>query len=218
MISHMDRDVGVLLSHLKELGLEEKTVVVFSSDNGTTHLDQEVDYKFFDSVGDLRGLKGSLYEGGVRVPTIVSWPGHFIAGTSSDFLSGFEDWLPTLLEVAGAKDVIPEIVNGVSLLPLLTIGSQPERESLYREFPGYGGQQSLRVGRWKAVRQNLEQGQVKTELYDMSADVSEWQNIAEQHPELVESMELRMHEHRSPSRLFPLRPFDAKARAGSRKP
>lgn len=218
MISRMDRDVGLLLKHLKELDLEENTLVVFSSDNGTTHLDQEVDYRFFDSVGNLRGLKGSLYEGGVRVPAIVRWPGHVAAGKSSDFLGGFEDWLPTLLEVAGAKEAIPEVVNGISLLPLLTTGSQSEREYLYREFPGYGGQQSLRVGRWKAIRQNLDVGQVKTELYDISTDVSESQNVAELNPEIAESMELKMFQHRRPSSLFPLRPFDAKARAGSKKP
>jgi arylsulfatase len=218
MISHMDRDVGALLKHLKELGLEENTVVVFSSDNGTTHLDQEVDYKFFDSVGNLRGLKGSLYEGGVRVPAIVKWPGRVAAGTSSDFVSGFEDWLPTLLEVAGAKETVPEFVNGVSLYSLLTTGSQSDREYLYREFPGYGGQQSLRAGRWKVVRQNLDMGHVMTELYDISTDVSESKNVAELNPEIAESMELKMHEHRRPSNLFPLRPFDAKARAGSKKP
>ncbi|MFO0999808.1 MAG: arylsulfatase [Planctomycetaceae bacterium] len=217
MISHMDRDVGALLKHLKELDLEENTLVVFSSDNGTTHLDQEVDHKFFGSVGNLRGLKGSLYEGGVRVPTIIRWPGHVAAGTSSDFVSGFEDWLPTLLEITGGKDMIPEVVNGISLHALLTTGSQSEREYLYREFPGYGGQQSLRVGRWKAVRQNLEKGQVKTELYDIDGDVSEAQNVAGQNPSIVEALELQMNEHRTSSILFPLRPFDAKARRGIKK-
>jgi arylsulfatase len=217
MISHMDRDVGALLQHLKELCLEDNTVVVFSSDNGTTHLEQEVDYEFFESVGNLRGLKGSLYEGGVRVPAIVRWPGHVAAGTSSDFVSGFEDWFPTLLEVAGTKQVIPEVVNGISLKPLLTTGSQPEREYLYREFPGYGGQQSLRRGQWKAIRQDLEKGQVRTELYDLVADVSEAHDVAAENPDVVQKMERGMSEHRMPSRLFPLRPFDAEARPGSKK-
>lgn len=217
MISHMDRDVGALLRHLKEAGLEQNTMVVFSSDNGTTHLVQEVDYEFFDSVGDLRGLKGSLYEGGVRVPAIVKWPGHIAAGTSSDFVSGFEDWLPTLLEIAGATDAAPKDVNGISLLQLLQTGSQTEREFLYREFPGYGGQQSLRIGHWKAVRQNLEKGQLKTELYDISGDVAEAIDVATQNPEIVRAIELKMKEHRTPSGLFPLRPFDGKARTGLKK-
>lgn len=218
MISHMDRDVGLLLGHLKELGLEENTVVVFSSDNGTTHLEDEVDYKFFESVGNLRGLKGSLYEGGVRVPAIVKWPGRVAAGTSSDYVSGFEDWLPTLLEVVGGGEVIPEVVNGISLKALLTAGSQSEREYLYREFPGYGGQQSLRIGRWKAIRQNLEKGQVKTELYDMVADASEVQDLAAQNPAVAQEMEHKLSEYRTPSRIFPLRPFDVKSRTVSPKP
>ena len=217
MISHMDRDVGALLKHLKELGLEENTIVVFSSDNGTTHLEQEVDYEFFKSVGDLRGLKGSLYEGGVRVPAIVRWPGHIAAGTSTDFVSGFEDWLPTLLEMAGAEEKIPKVVNGISLFPVLTTGAQTERALLYREFPGYGGQQSLRIGRWKAVRQNLEKGREQTELYDLVADASEAQDVADQNPEVIQEMERRMKEYRTPSSLFPLRPFDAKARTGVKK-
>jgi arylsulfatase A len=217
MISHMDRDVGTLLKHLKELGLEENTVVVFSSDNGTTHLEQEVDYEFFESVGDLRGLKGSLYEGGVRVPAIIKWPGHVTARTSNDFVSGFEDWLPTLMEMAGAKEVVPEVVNGISLFPLLTTGTQKERELLYREFPGYGGQQSLRMGRWKAIRQSMEKGPGKTELYDLVADAHEAQNLAEQNPAVVQEMELRMTKYRTPSSLFPLRPFDANARTGTKK-
>jgi arylsulfatase len=217
MISHMDRDVGALLQHLKELRLEDNTVVVFSSDNGTTHLEQEVDYEFFESVGNLRGLKGSLYEGGVRVPTIVKWPGRVTAGTKSDFVSGFEDWLPTLLEIAGAEEAVPEVLNGISLFPLLTTGTQKERELLYREFPGYGGQQSLRIGRWKAIRQNLEKGLVKTELYDLVADGPEAQDLAEQNPAIVQEMERRMAEYRTPSSLFPLRPYDAKARTGLKK-
>jgi arylsulfatase A-like enzyme len=217
MISHMDRDVGALLQHLKELRLEDNTVVVFSSDNGTTHLEQEVDYEFFESVGNLRGLKGSLYEGGVRVPAIVRWPGQILAGTKSDFVSGFEDWLPTLLEIAGAEEAVPEDLNGISLSPLLTTGTQKERELLYREFPGYGGQQSLRIGRWKAIRQNLEKGLVKTELYDLVADGPEAQDLAEQNPAIVQEMERRMAEYRTPSSLFPLRPYDAKARTGLKK-
>ena len=107
MISRLDRYVGTVLRLLDELGLADRTIVVFSSDNGTTHLDQEVDARFFESVGELRGLKGSLYEGGVRVPTIVRWPGRIERGTTSDRVSGFEDWVPTLLELAGAAEAVP---------------------------------------------------------------------------------------------------------------
>ena len=117
MISRMDQYVGKVLKLLDELKLADNTIVVFSSDNGTTHLEQEVDYTFFSSVGELRGLKGSLYEGGVRVPTIVRWPGHVPAGPISDRVSGFEDWIPTLLELIGAKDAAPKNIDGISLAP-----------------------------------------------------------------------------------------------------
>ena len=121
------------------------------------------------------------------------------------------------MKIAGAKEAVPEVLNGISLSPLLTTGTQKERELLYREFPGYGGQQSLRIGRWKAIRQNLEKGLVKTELFDLVADGPEAQDLAEQNPAIVQEMECRMREHRMPSRLFPLQPFDAEARPGSKK-
>lgn len=211
MISHLDGDVGRIMQLLDELKLTENTIVVFSSDNGTTHLDGEVDAKFFNSVGELRGLKGSLYEGGVRVPTIVRWPGRVRAGTSSDRVSGFEDWLPTLLEVAGAGDAIPRGIDGVSLLPTLMGQSQPERPMLYREFPAYGGQQSIRVGPWKAIRQNMTRGHLTMELYNLVDDIGEQTNVADRHPEIVARLSKLMEEHRTPSALFPLRPFDPPA-------
>ena len=101
MISRMDRYIGRLLGLVNELGLVENTIVVFTSDNGTTHLKAEVDYDFFESVKPLRGLKGSLYEGGVRVPLIVRWPGKIKADSTSDFVTGFEDGMPTLLDLIG---------------------------------------------------------------------------------------------------------------------
>ena len=208
MISRMDSDVGALLAKLKELQLQENTIVVFSSDNGTTHLDKEVDVPFFNSVGELRGLKGSLYEGGVRVPAIVRWPGHIASGSNSDFVSGFEDWLPTLLEVAEATPTLPEHSDGISLVQLLTTGNQPTRPFLYREFPGYGGQQFLRVGDWKAIRQKLGQGNRTIELYNLATDISESENVADQNPGMVSQFEARMAANRTSSRLFPLVPFD----------
>ena len=122
MITRMDRYIGKLLALLDELGLAENTLVVFTSDNGTTHLADEVDFGFFESVGPLRGLKGSLYEGGVRVPAIVRWPGHVEAGSVTDFISGFEDWLPTLMEVVGDSAAVPKGVDGVE--PGAGVGGQ----------------------------------------------------------------------------------------------
>ena len=208
MITHMDNEVGKLLAVLDDLKLTDNTLVVFSSDNGTTHLDQEVDYAFFRSVGELRGLKGSLYEGGVRVPTVVRWPGHIKPGSSSDRVSGFEDWLPTFLEVVGAKDNIPADANGISLVPTLEGKEQPPRPLLYREFPGYGGQQTIRVGDWKAIRQNMSRGNLTVELYNIKTDIGEQNDVASDHPELVANLTAMMEHHRQPSTLFPLKPID----------
>jgi arylsulfatase A len=209
MITRMDRYIGNLLSLLDELQLADNTIVVFSSDNGTTHLGQEVDYDFFNSVGGLRGLKGSLYEGGVRVPTFVRWPGHIKAGSSSDLISGFEDWMPTLLDLVGATDAIPDFTDGISLMPTLLGQEQPVRPFLYREFSGYGGQQSIRVGDWKAIRQNMSKGNLDIELYNIATDIGEQNNVAAAHPEVVARMESLMKQEHIPSELFPLRPLDA---------
>lgn len=217
MISRLDHDAGVLMDELQKLGLAENTLIVFSADNGTTHLAEEVDVPFFNSVGNLRGLKGSLYEGGVRVPTIVSWPGHIDAGSQSDYVSGFEDWMPTLLTAAGCNSSIPAGVDSVNLLPLLTGGTMPERPWLYREFPGYGGQQSFRKGPWKLVRQQLNRGDVVSELYDMANDPSESKNAANDHPEIVIELETLMMAQRTSSELFPLTPFDQPVQRAGRK-
>ncbi len=211
MISRMDSDVGALLQQLRDLDLDKNTIVIFSSDNGATHLEQEVDFKFFNSVGELRGLKGSLYEGGIRVPAIVRWPGHVPAGTTSDFVSGLEDWMPTILEAVVANERVPESTDGISLLPTLTGGTQPDRRFLYREFPGYGGQQSIRVGRWKAIRQNMNKGELTVRLFDLAADPGEQHDLADFTPDVVNQLTALMSEQHEPSALFPLRPLDAPA-------
>lgn len=210
MITRMDQYIGRILDLLDELQLSDQTIVVFSSDNGTTHLGEEVDYEFFASVGELRGLKGSLYEGGIRVPTIVRWPGKVPAGSVTDYISGFEDWMPTLHELAGLQSDLPEDIDGVSLAATLQGDAQPERDHLYREFPGYGGQQMIRVGRWKAIRQNLRRGNTEIELYDLETDPSESNNVAEAHPQVVERLAKQMKQQHVPSELFPLPTIDPK--------
>jgi len=208
MITRLDRYIGNVLNLLDELGLADNTIVVFSSDNGTTHLKQEVDYVFFKSVGELRGLKGSLYEGGVRVPTLVRWPGHVQQGTSSDYISGFEDWMPTFLDLIGAKNATPKNIDGISIAPTLLGKSQAERPFLYRELTGYGGQQAIRVGDWKAVRQNLRKGKIKTELYNIVEDIGEKHDVASQHSEIVARLEKLMKQQHVPSDVFPLKVLD----------
>lgn len=211
MISRLDQYCGNIFQLLDELELSDNTIVVFTSDNGATYLD-DVDYKFFESVGELRGLKGSLYEGGVRVPAIVRWPNRIPAGALSDRVSGFEDWMPTLLELVGAAQHVPTGIDGVSMASTLQGEPQAEREYLYREFPAYGGQQSIRVGDFKAIRQRLHSGTVKTELYNLKKDVAEQHDLADKHPQKVAELESLMARVRTPSKEFPLKPFDAPVR------
>ena len=209
MITRLDTYVGNVLQLLEELGLTENTLIVFSSDNGTTHLDQEVDYEFFESVGELRGLKGSLYEGGVRVPTIVRWPGVVPEGSMSDRVSGFEDWMPTLMEATGSDVKLPDSITGISMVETLKGKIQKPRPYLYREFPSYGGQQSIRVGDWKAIRQNMLRGNLDVELYNLANDVSESNDVAAEHRDVVEKLTNMMSAARAPSEEFPLIPIDA---------
>ncbi|GIW82834.1 MAG: arylsulfatase [Gemmatales bacterium] len=209
MISRLDRYVGNVLKLLDELQLADNTVVFFSSDNGTTTLKQEVDYEFFESVGPLRGLKGSLYEGGIRVPLIVRWPGKVKPGTVSDRIVGFEDILPTLAEIAGASKRVPRNIDGISFVPTLLGKKQPPREFLYREFPSYGGQQSIRVGKWKAIRRNLlKNPNAPIELYNLEEDVGESKNVADKHPQIVARLSELMRREHTPSKVFPFKALD----------
>jgi len=212
MISRVDRYIGNVLNLVKELGLEKNTIVVFTSDNGTTHLKLEVDYDFFESVKPLRGLKGSLYEGGVRVPLIVKWPGKVKAGSTSDFRTGFEDWMPTLLDLINAKTKAPKTIDGISIAPTLLGEAQPPRAFLYREFTGYGGQQAVWLGHWKGVRQNLLRKNNKTplkiQLFNLKTDLAESKDVAEQHPEVVAQIRRQMEAQHTPSKTFPIPAID----------
>ncbi|MEE3284301.1 MAG: sulfatase-like hydrolase/transferase, partial [Planctomycetota bacterium] len=212
MITRLDTYVGRILDLLEKLNLDDNTIVVFTSDNGTTHLKREVDYDFFASVKPLRGLKGSLYEGGVRVPLIARWPGHIPRGTTSDFVTGFEDWIPTLLSLTGSRQALPTGVDGISLADTLHGKQQPPRPFLYREFAGYGGQQAVWMGQWKGVRQRLlrpnNPNRLKIELFDLDQDISESRDLAAKHPEIVARIrELMKAEHRA-STIFPNKALD----------
>ena len=213
MITRMDRYLGNVFNLLEELGLREDTIILFTSDNGTTHLKDEVDYDFFESVKPLRGLKGSLYEGGIRVPFIASWPGKIQSGSQSDRRIGAEDCLPTILEILGQKDKAPSTIDGISFAPTLLGKCQDERPFLYREFTGYGGQQALWKGKWKAIRQNMirkKKGRdpLKIELYDLENDISETNDLAAEHPGLVSEFAEIMSTQHSPSELFPFPTLD----------
>jgi arylsulfatase A len=212
MITRMDRYIGRILDQLEELGLEENTIVVFTSDNGTTHLKQEVDYDFFQSVTPLRGLKGSLYEGGIRVPLIVRWPGKVEAGSINSFMTGLEDWLPTLLAMTGLEEKTPDNIDGISIAATLSSHRQARRPFLYREFSGYGGQQAVWMGKWKGIRQNMlrknNADPLKIELYNLATDIGESKDVAAENPKLVAQMRQLMDQQHTPSELFPIRPLD----------
>jgi arylsulfatase len=210
MVTRMDRSVGRILELLRDLGLEEDTIVIFSSDNGP--VGDRVggsDSIFFVSAGVLRGFKGSLFEGGVRVPMIVYWPRRTRPGRTSDHISGFQDVLPTLCEITGAKT--PKDIDGISMLPTIVgKGEQKKHEFLYWEFPGYGGQQAVRLGDWKAIRQDMHKGNMKLQLFDLAKDISETTDVAAQHPAVVERIERIMREQHTPSKLYPFKALDGK--------
>ena len=213
MITRMDRYVGNVLDLLDELGLADNTLVVFTSDNGATFLGPMAE--FFNSVGDLRGLKGQSYEGGLRVPTIVRWPGQVKPGSETAFISGFEDWLPTLMEAVGADTIAPGKTDGVSLLPSLT-GKTQQRDWLYREFQGYGGQQALWQGKWKAIRTHLTNKKAAAkqglQLYDLSVDPGETNDLAAKHPDIAAKMGAIMRSQHTVNPRFPIFALDAEAK------
>jgi arylsulfatase A-like enzyme len=216
MITRMDREVGRLVSLLDELELTDDTIFVFSSDNGATFPGLSgLDTARLKSNGALRDWKGSPYEGGLRVPTVAVWPGHIPAGREIAAPTGFEDWMPTLLDLAGLTDRLPEDVDGRSLAPaLLGTTAAPEKRMLYRELTE-GKWQATVDGGWKAIRRAAgpkrpaEPGPV--ELYDLAADPSETTNLARQRPEIVERMTAILDREHVPHPDWPL-PFADPAR------
>jgi arylsulfatase len=207
MITRLDADVGRVLDLLAELGLERDTLVLFTSDNGPTPDGGGVDTRFFDSTGGLRGHKGSVYEGGIRVPLIARWPGRVPAGATSDWLGAHYDLMPTLLEVVGLPR--PEGLDGLSFAAELAGRDAPEHDFLLWEFHGYGGQQAVRVGRWKGVRAELHAGLGPLELYDLEADLAEQHDVAAEHPEVVAQLLAILEREHQPSAEFPFRRLDA---------
>jgi arylsulfatase A-like enzyme len=208
MITRMDRDIGRLLDLLKELGLDDNTLVLFSSDNGP-HKEGGRDPKYFQSSGPLRGIKRDLYEGGIRVPLLARWPGKVPAGAASDHVSAFWDFLPTCADLAGAE--APRSTDGISFLPTLLgrPADQKGHEYLYWEFHEGGFHQALRMGDWKAVRHGAK-GEI--ELYNLKDDMREEQNVADAHPDIVKKADGYFNSARTESKLWPkIKPKKAKA-------
>ncbi|NOX56502.1 MAG: arylsulfatase [Planctomycetes bacterium] len=198
MMQYIDQDVGRILSLLKELRIERRTLVLFSSDNGP-HQEGGHKVDFFDSNGPLRGWKRDLYEGGIRTPFIAWWPGHVPAGKTSDLISGFQDVFPTLLELAGVREI--PATDGISMVPTLLGRPEQQRrhDHLYWEFYEQGGKLAVVKGHWKAVRLNvIRNPDGPIELYDLRSDVGEQHNIDAEHPDVVSELARIMKTEHTP--------------------
>ncbi len=180
MITRMDKDIGRVLNKLRELGIDNRTIVIFTSDNGP-HREGGAQPEFSNSSGPLRGIKRDLYEGGIRVPMIAWCPGMIKPNTTTNHISAFWDFLPTACEIAGVNT--PEDIDGISYLPTLCQKTQRNHEYLYWEFYLKGVfNRALRMGKYKFVQVGF---QTPIELYNLDLDLSEKHNIADLHPELI---------------------------------
>ena len=199
MINLLDEQVGEILAKVKELGLEENTLIIFTSDNGP-HLEGGADPDYFDSNAIYRGYKRDLYEGGIHVPMIAKWKGKIKAGSSSDHISAFWDVLPTFAELVNVD--LAHSIDGISFLPtLLGQPKQKQHEHLYWEFHELGGRQALRKGPWKLVRYNVKD-HGKYELYNLDEDPSESNDLADQMTQVVSELAADMEKSRTPSEVF----------------
>jgi arylsulfatase A len=199
MVTRMDRDVGRIVDLVRARGMAERTLVIFTSDNGP-HKEGGADPDFFNSSGGLRGIKRDMYEGGIRVPLIASWPGVIPAGSTSAYAAAHWDWFPTFAELAGLP--APTGLDGLSIARALRGSQQPAHEFMYWEFHERGFQQAVRMGNWKAVRLAKDQ---PLELYDLASDVSEKTNVASAHPDVVGKIEAYLKTARTDSPNWPVK-------------
>jgi arylsulfatase len=202
MISYLDEQVGDLVTQLKELGIYENTLIIFTSDNGPTYTGG-ADTPFFNSAKPFKTTygygKGFTHEGGIRVPMLAVWKNRIAPHSTSDHISAFYDVMATVCDIT--KQKVPKETDGISFLPTLLGKSQPQHDYLYWEFPAYGGQQALRMGKWKAIRRNiLKTNNLDIELYDLDNDIQEQNNVAEQHPEIIKQVKaIFKKEHTTPA-------------------
>lgn len=203
MITRLDTYVGEIIAELDRLGLADKTLFIFTSDNGP-HNEGGADPTFFNTEERLKGLKRALYEGGIRVPYIAYWPGKIHPGTVTDIQAAGWDMMPTFCELLGRNSswrIQP--MDGISILPqLLGRSGQKHHDFLYWEFHEEGGRQAVRAGDWKLIRQNISSGSPTLELYNIAEDPHEDHNIASQHPEKVEELKVIMDREHTPSDMF----------------
>lgn len=212
MISQMDHNVGRIMQALKDTGADSNTLVIFTSDNGTTHDVGGVDHKFFDSVKGLRGLKGQLYEGGIKVPGIFWWPGKIKAGSVVDQAAYQADIMPTLASITGANAGKPD---GIDLSPVL-LGKKPDikhRKPMVWAGGGYEGQVAVRLGNLKAIRRNLNPGIKKGpdnwEVYDIARDPNEKNNIADSERQVIKKATEILKKEYKAAKGYPALQYDA---------
>uniref|UniRef100_UPI00404864C0 arylsulfatase n=1 Tax=Algoriphagus sp. TaxID=1872435 RepID=UPI00404864C0 len=201
MVARIDRYVGDILNKLEALDISENTLLVFTSDNGA-HREGGADPDFFNSNGPFRGYKRDVYEGGIHVPLVVSWPSKIPAGSHSTQISAFWDWLPTLTELL-VQSTTTEI-DGVSFLPtLLGTGTQKQADYLYWEFHESGGRQALLQGEWKLVKYQVKDpSKTKVELFHLTTDPEERTNVALDHPKRLAELEILMQKAHRPNPVF----------------
>jgi arylsulfatase A-like enzyme len=203
MVSRLDRYVGEVVKKLKDLGIDQNTLVIFSSDNGP-HKEGGNEPDFFNSSAGMRGIKRDLYEGGIREPTVMSWPAVIKKGSVSDHIGAFWDMMPTFAEMIGAKT--PANIDGISFLPTLKGQTQAQKQHdfLYWEFHENNGRQAVRMGKWKAVKLNaITNFDGPIELYDLEKDPSEKNDIAAANPDVVKKMAEIMKQSHVESPDFP---------------
>lgn len=210
MITHLDEHVGRVFAALEKAGVAGNTLVLFTSDNGTTHEGGDpafgiggVDAAFFNSSAGLRGLKGSVFEGGLRVPLIAWWPGRIAAGGTCDFPSYFPDHFATLTALSGLK--VPGTRDGVDLSPLLLGTGAPERNPMVWVFPEYGGQVAVRIGDHKVLRRGLDTRKpTPWMVFDIAHDRAETRDLAAEKPDLVEQAKDILRREMNPNEVFPV--------------
>ncbi|MCB9784005.1 MAG: arylsulfatase [Candidatus Omnitrophica bacterium] len=199
MITLLDSDFGRLSKLLEDLEIADNTIIFFTSDNGP-HREGGADPDFFDSNGPLRGIKRDLYDGGIRVPMIVRWPGKVKPGSVSNFVWAFWDFAPTAAEIAGTS--MPGEIDGQSIVPTLLGKDQREHEYLYWEFHERAFKQGVRFGEWKGVRNDLDK---PIEIYHVTEDLGEEKNLAEEKPDLVEKVKGWFESARTESEHWPVK-------------
>ena len=199
MITRFDKHIGQIMTLLKELKIDDNTIVMFSSDNGPT-FNGGSDSAYFNSAGPFDGLKCSLKEGGIRVPMIVKWPGKIKAAAVSDHVSSFDDVFPTICEIIGAET--PKDITGTSFAhELLGKEGQKKKNVLYWE---YGSQQAIRNGDWKLYRRyNKKADKVTAFLYNLKEDIGEKNDLSQTFPEKVQELLKLIKQNRSTSKYFP---------------